>query len=44
MFLDLFVHFENKDTYSIFKDKLYSLCFVTNKMWHIVLIKTMNRR
>jgi hypothetical protein len=27
-----FVHLDNKDTYSIFKDKLYSLCFSTNKL------------
>jgi hypothetical protein len=32
-FLEIFiVHLGNKDTYSIFKDKLYSLCFSTDKL------------
>jgi len=26
------VHLDNKDTDSIFKDKLYSLCFITDKL------------
>jgi hypothetical protein len=35
-FLEIFfVHLDNKDTYSIFKDKLYSLCFITNKLLFI---------
>ena len=29
---NFFVHLDNKDNYSIFKDKLYSLCFITNKL------------
>jgi uncharacterized membrane protein len=29
------VHLANKDTYSIFKDKLYSLCFITNILMFI---------
>jgi hypothetical protein len=32
-FLEIFVvHLDSKDTYSIFKDKLYSLCFITDKL------------
>jgi hypothetical protein len=31
----IFVHLHNKDTYSIFKDKLYSLCFITNRLLFI---------
>lgn len=29
---NFFVHLDNMDNYSIFKDKLYSLCFITNKL------------
>jgi hypothetical protein len=35
-FLEIFlVHLDYKNTYSIFKDKPYSLCFVTNKLLFI---------